>query len=524
MAVAIQKHSEFRTRTDLSLLATADAAKPEIYRTALDPQAVVTMQPDAVNIHGWQSVPRCTPAQLYQQSFSAGDEFIIDFGQHCVGYFSFCCEASGSPPDAPAHLQFIFGEIAAEVAEPFSGYSGWLSSSWLQQEDRYLDVLPAAVTLPRRYCCRYVKVRVIATSPKYALRFSSLRLETVSSACDSMLQSAAIRDPLLREIDAVSVRTLKNCMQDVFEDGPKRDRRLWLGDLHLQALVNYPTFAHNALVKRCLYLFAGVTREDGLVSANLFMQPQVIADDTFLFDYALLFIATLEDYVAATHDLTTLHELWPTALRQIELSLQRLDSRHTLRDSEEWWAFIDWHEALNKQAAAQGVLLFALRKGLLLAQRCDSGKTGWLEQTIVQVSQAAMTHLWDEQQGFFISGAQRQVSWAAQVWLMLGEVGDRAFRQQLIARLRSHPPAIKMHTPYMMHHFIEALLVNGEREQAVAEIKRYWGGMVQAGADTFWELYDPDNPDYSPYGSKLINSYCHAWSCTPAWLIRHFEL
>ena len=27
-------------------------------------------------------------------------------------------------------------------------------------------------------------------------------------------------------------------MQDVFEDGPKRDRRLWLGDLRLEALAN----------------------------------------------------------------------------------------------------------------------------------------------------------------------------------------------------------------------------------------------------------------------------------------------
>lgn len=29
-----------------------------------------------------------------------------------------------------------------------------------------------------------------------------------------------------------------DCMQSVFEDGPKRDRRLWLGDLRLQALAS----------------------------------------------------------------------------------------------------------------------------------------------------------------------------------------------------------------------------------------------------------------------------------------------
>lgn len=51
-----------------------------------------------------------------------------------------------------------------------------------------------------------------------------------------------------------------------------------------------------------------------------------------------------------------------------------------------------------------------------------------------------------------------------------------------------------------------------------------WGAMVAYGADTFWEIFDPQHPDFSPYGSKLINSYCHAWSCTPAWFIRQYGL
>ena len=28
----------------------------------------------------------------------------------------------------------------------------------------------------------------------------------------------------------------------------------------------------------------------------------------------------------------------------------------------------------------------------------------------------------------------------------------------------------------------------------------------------------------SPYGSHLMNSYCHAWSCTPAYLLRSLNL
>ena len=47
-----------------------------------------------------------------------------------------------------------------------------------------------------------------------------------------------------------------------------------------------------------------------------------------------------------------------------------------------------------------------------------------------------------------------------------------------------------------------------------------WGGMLDQGADTFWELYNPENPTESPYGSDMVNSYCHAWSCTPTYILR----
>jgi hypothetical protein len=51
-------------------------------------------------------------------------------------------------------------------------------------------------------------------------------------------------------------------------------------------------------------------------------------------------------------------------------------------------------------------------------------------------------------------------------------------------------------------------------------LETYWGGMIAAGADTFWEVYDPAQPLSSPYGDIHINSYCHAWSRTPSYLLR----
>lgn len=518
MSQGFQQIRDHMTTRNDSFLKKAEALTPELHCSDIYPVSEVSMCKDTSSAHGWRADKRRTIKQLEETVFVSGDEFILDLGVHCVGYLEFSCEVIGSPQDAPVHLQFIFGETTAEVAESFSSYDGWLSSSWFQQEDQYYDVLPPAVSLARRYCCRYIKVRIVATSRKFGISIKDVKFQSITSA-GGPCAVKHFADPLLNKINAISISTLKNCMQSVFEDGPKRDRRLWLGDLRLQALVNYATFQQNDLVKRCLYLFAGVTRNDGMVSANLFMQPTVQADDTYLTDYSLFFVATLADYFAETGDIACVQELWPTAMRQIELAIARLDENYLLKDSSEWWAFIDWNDQLNKQAATQGVLIYCIHKALKLAEVIDMDKMAYLLDLEAKLKQMTLIHLWDSDRGFFVSGASAQISWASQVWLILADVGDREFQIALLERLHSNPPQIRMQTPYMMHHYVDALLMCGLRSQAGGVIRGYWGAMAELGADTFWEVFDPSQPDLSPYGSPLINSYCHAWSCTPAWLL-----
>jgi hypothetical protein len=66
------------------------------------------------------------------------------------------------------------------------------------------------------------------------------------------------------------------------------------------------------------------------------------------------------------------------------------------------------------------------------------------------------------------------------------------------------------------------LIECGLQKEAKDYLVKYWGGMVQKGADTFWEIYDPNNDFLSPYNFFPVNSYCHAWSCTPVYFIRKY--
>ncbi len=513
------KLENFHMEVNEDFLSKAQALAPRLLETPVRPAGTVEIVPDGPDF----AARRVQDGFDRSRPMGRDGRVCLEFGGHRVGYVSFTLTPVGSPPDAPAFLRVRFGEIPYEIAADLSGYRGEVSRSWIQEELIHIDVLPAEVRLPRRYAFRYMEVTVLDTSAKYQVVLGDVLCTAVTCADRSAVPPLRTPDPELRRLDEISLKTMEDCMQSVFEDGPKRDRRLWIADLRLQALVNYATFRNNGLVKRCLYLFAGLTQNEGRVGACLFMEPSPQVDDTALFDYSLFFVSCLYDYYGATGDRETLAELFPTARRQLELAMRELDENGVVADREGWWCFLDWGGGLNKQAGAHAILIYALKQGAELARRLgdDAQAAAWAADA-ARLSRAALERLWDKELGFFVSGEQRQVSWASQVWFVLAGVLGREQNAALLERLIEAGPGVRMVTPYMYHYFIQALFESGRPELAVRYLKGYWGGMVRDGADTFWELYDPADRYASPYGSRAVNSFCHAWSSTPAYFIRRY--
>lgn len=267
-----------------------------------------------------------------------------------------------------------------------------------------------------------------------------------------------------------------------------------------------------------------MTFNEGKLAACLFLDPEPEPDDTYLFDYALLFGSALLDYYEETKDEKTLKDLYPVAMRQIEIGLDYLTEDNIVPDhSDEFWCFVDWGDGLNSQAASLAILIYSIRYGIRLAKYMgDTDRIDLLQKKEEELKKSAVEHFWDEEQQMFVSGEERQISWATQIWMILARVFPKEKNRELILRTIEVNPRIRMVTPYMYHHYIDALIRSDEKERALNEMKRYWGEMVHDGADTFWEVYNPYNKYESPYGSVMINSYCHAWSCTPTYFLRKF--
>jgi alpha-L-rhamnosidase len=188
-----------------------------------------------------------------------------------------------------------------------------------------------------------------------------------------------------------------------------------------------------------------------------------------------------------------------------------------------WWLFVDWSSALDKQAAIQGICLFSLKETYALAGIL--GKQSEISNVpalIKKMTATARNSLYDKQRGVFVSGPDKQVSYASQAWMTLSGVATKSEAQRAFKALQDIKDVVRPGGPYLYHYYVEAMMQSGLRQEAKKVLVDYWGGMVKKGADTFWEVYDPANEFLSPYNFYPVNSYCHAWSCTPVYFIRKY--
>ena len=506
-------------------LAKAESLKPVLSETAQPALALVRAVGDPTTFLRWRMERDAAIESLSTRTFRAGDSFIADFGGHRTGYLSFHLEGVGRSIDAPTRLRLTFGEVPGDVAEPLHPYKGDLSEAWLPEEIVTIDFLPQNVRLPRRYAFRYVKVEVIATSPQYVARFSDFTANAVTSASGKIVPLPQSVPENLRRIDEVSLATLRDCMQTTFEDGPRRDQRLWIGDLRLQALTNYASFRNFATVRRCLYLLAAFPREDGLVHACVYEKPKPTGAGEICIDYSALFVAVLADYVQASRDLDTGRELWPLAQLQLEILSQYVNPEGLFVDPKNVWIFIDWQDKFDRTASMHGVLLYCHRRALELAKELgDNAAIAKYTEVIAKMTTAARSAFYDSGRGVFVSGPARQVSWASQAWLVLAGVATGETAATALRNAMGDPNSVRPGAPYLYHYVVSALLACGQREPASKLIEEYWGAMVANGADTFWEVFDPSDSRRSPYGDVHMNSFCHAWSCTPSYFLRTPDL
>lgn len=484
--------------------------RPLKHRTVM-PERLVEIVPDKAAFQGYrvQALGAVQFPLLLEK-----EPLILDLGDHVTGYLHIEL-ASGSEehiPDSPTNIAFTFAEMPIELMETVEDTENSLSVGWLQQDFKTVAFMPYTGSLERRYAFRYVKLQR-TDSVRFPIAVRRLYVDAVSAVDVDSVRPAATDDPLLQRIDRMCVKTLAECEQDVFEDGPKRDRRLWIGDLRLQALVDYGTFRNLDLIRRCIYLFAAHRTKEGLVAPCVFPDTPPFVDQWVYLDYSLCFGLCLSDYLEHTGDETLPRALYDIAQQQVAYTAAHFDRAAGKIDA---LFFID-HGSYDRSVAALGYFAYVLRRMHALAAALGQ-PTAWLE-TLTKETDAALCRYRDEKTGLFVT-AGGEISWQSQVWAALSGALTQEQARALLERTAAIDPPIHMSSPFMTHYYLEALYACGMEERALTVIRDYWGAILQAGFDCCPECFDVTNDRVTPYANPALNSACHAWSCTPSLWIR----
>lgn len=450
----------------------------------------------------------------------SGGEICYDLGEHYTGYLSFDIKGYNALSDSPVKLKLTFAEVPFGFSYEDSKKEGWLSYSWVQEEYVFVDDVPLRVSLPRRYAARYIRIEIIAKNKVMDVELSNVIFKAVSSAGFNYVST--IRNDKWKKIEEVCVRTLRECMQSFYEDSPMRDRRLWLGDLRLHAMVNYCSYDDLSLIKKCLYLFAGLTDEEGRVHSCVYEKPFPVKGDIYLYDFALLYMAALSDYYDHTSDIETTRELFDVAYKQFEIFYDIVDVNGMVKKKNGWWCFIDWNwdeenkpKSLPMAAIGAYCLTYAEKLAKKLGRDKEAAQAYDMRQKLCNY---AKSHFYNEKTGLFEE--EGIIMWVANIFMILSDSLRKSEGLELLDALEKCSDAVRPVTPYNHHYILEAYEKLEAFDKLESHIENYWGAMIEKGADTFWEAFDKNDPLFSPYDDCILNSYCHAFSCTPIYFIK----
>ena len=428
---------------------------------------------------------------------------LIDFGRELHGALEI---ASGIRPEhAPVRLRVRLGESVTEALSPDGGKRGATNDHAMR--DFILPVPWLGNTQTGNTGFRFAYIEVEDTAVRYNLR----AVRAVARYQDAPWLGTFVCDnPILVDIWNTGAYTVQQCMQQYIWDGIKRDRLVWMGDLHPELMTILSVFGHNDAVKRSL--------DFAQADAPLPSWMNGISA------YSLWWLLCQRDLYLYRGDRDYLKTRQPYMKGLLQLVCSRIDKKGN--EHLDGFRFLDWPTFEMPDVIASGLhslCYMAVNAGAEMERALgDDDMVTMCRQAAERLRRRPLPNYGNKE--------------AAALRIISGLSKGPADRDVL---LKGGPRGFSTFYGYYM---LEALAREGRFEEAVDIIKKYWGGMLNLGATTFWEEFDYDDlarasriDSIVPAGKfdihadggancykGLRKSLCHGWaSGVTAWLSRY---
>ncbi len=431
-----------------------------------------------------------------------GNAQLIDFGKETFGFIKLH-QLKGN-----GKVSIYYGESKEEALDKQEAITvDWLTINTATAKDSIM-VLSKAF--------RYVN---IITEGEVSFDKVSMLYEFADIADKG---SFTCNDEQINKIYDVAKYTLHLSTREFFIDGIKRDRWVWSGDAYQSYLMNYYLMNDKATVERTMYALRGKDPVTGHINT--------------IMDYTFYWFLGIYDYYLYTGDKKFIEQNYDKMKSLMDYVVNRRNKNGLLEWMPGDWIFIDWAAGLSKKGEVSfEQLLFArsLETMALCAEIVkDNNNAIQYKKLSAELKTKLFNLYWNEQKKALVhsrvDGKQTDnVTRYSNMFAIFFNYFTEQQKQSVKKSVLLNDKIQKITTPYMRFYELEALCAMGEQAYVTQQMKDYWGGMLNLGATSFWEEYNPDKKGaehYAMYGRKFAKSLCHAWGASPIYLLGKYYL
>ena len=433
-----------------------------------------------------------------------GGMLLLDFGTELQGGIQIVRSIHGS--NKAARFRLVLGESVSEALSDINDPQTTATNDH-SVRDMEISVPWLGVAEYGNSGFRFARLELLdADGGEIALR----SVRAISKKRDlPYLGSFKSSDERLNEIWQTGAYTVHLCMQDYLWDGVKRDRLVWIGDMHPEVIAVNTVFGNQQVVRKSLDYVRDKTAPtdwmNGICSYSLWWI--ILQHHLYQWYGDKAYLEEQQEYMT---------DLLHTVMQNVK------DNREAYTDGR----FIDWPS--NDQpdvihAGLQALTVRALEAG---AEMSECLKDSALQAECTEVAQQLRTYVPDH-----VGNSQ------AAALLSIQGMLDAEEASAII--LKNGPEKF---TSFMGYYLLEALAKGGHYAEAMDLIKTYWGRMLDLGATTFWEDFNFNDAKNAARIDEIVpeedfdihadggawcyvglrQSFCHGWASGPtSWLSEH---
>ena len=434
---------------------------------------------------------------------------IYDLGEEACGFLRLCfCAPQGERIQVTFGEHITDGEVRAQIGI----------------RDFSVDFIGNGTLVEfigsfRRLGCRYLQVLGNATVEEIGLMETNYPLVEKPFAVD---------DALRNRIYQTSLRTLRLCLHEHYEDCPWREQSMYIMDTRNQILCGYYAFDNQECAESAIRLMSKGQKANGLFEL-CFPADVPITIPCF----SLAFATVVLEYVQRYNDLAFAAEMLPCVEKALGYFLSRTDGDGMFKTvtEEGIWHFYEWAGDLDgnffsenqqeKQRCGYDSLInaflsIALSKTATLCQALGQVERAEEYLAIKQrLNEKIKEKFFVEESGLFKTYDDGVVySELANALCVLAGVPTQAEAEQICQALISpNTEWVKSTLSMACFRYDALILVNKDKYQdfILRDIDEIYGYMLDQGATTFWETIKGE-ADFDGAGSL-----CHGWSALPVY-------